>query len=450
MIKKQSKQPEYEFVMIDELVPKDHLLRKIDKAVDFDFIEEKVAHLYCTNNGRPGVDPTVLFKLLFIGYFFGIRSERQLMREVQTNVAYRWFLGYKLTDKVPDHSTISQNRNRRFNSSSIYKDIFDDIIYQCTDLGMIGGKHLYTDSTHLKANANKNKYTKEQLSGSTRSYLEELNEDISKDREKHGKKPLKEKEVVETTKVVKVSTTDPDSGFMVRDGKPKGFFYLDHRTVDGKFNIILDSHVTPGNVHDSIPYLERLDYIRENFDFDIQAVGLDAGYYTAPICKGLVERGIYGVIGYRRPNHKEGYFRKSKFIYSREIDAYFCPNSQELQYSTTTREGYREYKSDPELCKTCPYLQQCTKSSNHVKVITRHIWQDFKDEVDSHRLKDEGKAIYKRRKETVERSFADAKQLHGHRYAKRRGLEKVREQCFLAAACQNMKKMALFLSENAA
>ena len=179
-------------------------------------------------------------------------------------------------------------------------------------------------------------------------------------------------------------------------------------------------------------------------------IGLDAGYFSAPICKGLIEREIYGVIGYRRPNHVEGYFRKSKFVYSHDIDAYFCPNSQELKYSTTTREGYREYKSNPALCKTCPYLDQCTKSSNHTKVVTRHIWQDFKDEIDSHRLKDKGREIYKRRKETVERSFTDAKQLHGHRYAKLRGIEKVREQCFIAAACQNMKKVALFLSENAA
>ena len=121
MIKKQSQQPEYEFVCIDMLVPEDHLLRKINEVIDFDFIDQKVEHLYCLNNGRPGIQPQVLFKMLFIGYFFGIRSERQLIREIETNMAYRWFLGYKLTDKIPNHSTISQNRRRRF----IYQKILN-------------------------------------------------------------------------------------------------------------------------------------------------------------------------------------------------------------------------------------------------------------------------------------------------------------------------------------
>ncbi|KOS77088.1 hypothetical protein DM46_3453 [Burkholderia mallei] len=103
-------QHELEMVTLEELVPKDHLLRQIDAAVDFEFIRAKVAHLYCADNGRPALDPVVMFKLLFIGYLFGVRSERQLMREVQVNVAYRWFARFRLTDKVPDASTFSQNR----------------------------------------------------------------------------------------------------------------------------------------------------------------------------------------------------------------------------------------------------------------------------------------------------------------------------------------------------
>jgi DDE family transposase len=117
-----------------------------------------------------------------------------------------------------------------------------------------------------------------------------------------------------------------------------------------------------------------------------------------------------------------------------------------LKYITTNRTGYREYKSDAQKCKTCPFLDQCTSSANHVKVITRHVWQDTKDNIDQNRLTSWGKAIYKRRKETVERSFADAKKLHGHRYARLRSLKKVREQCLLAATAQNIKKIALILA----
>lgn len=432
-----------EFVSIEELVPKDHLLRKIDKVIDFGFIRERVKDLYCADNGRPAIDPVVLFKMLFIGYLYGTRSERQLVRDIQVNVAYRWFLGFGLTDKIPDASTISQNRRRRFAESAIYQEIFDEMVFQAIRRKMVDGSVLYTDSTHLKANANKHKFELQDVQKSTRDYLETLEEDVTRDREAHGKKPLSAQESTPEVKETKVSTTDPDSGYMVREGKPEGFFYLDHRTVDGRHSIITDTFVTPGNVHDSIPYLERLDRQRECFGFDVAAVGLDAGYFTAGICKGLEEREIYGVIAYRRPNHKKGYLRKSDFVYDPSLDCYHCPEGSELTYRTTDRNGYRHYASNPHQCRTCPLQAKCTKSANFTKVITRHIWQEHKEHVNSHRLTEQGKEIYRRRKETVERSFADSKELHGHRYARRRGLGKVFEQCLLCAAVQNMKKIAL-------
>jgi hypothetical protein len=165
--------------------------------------------------------------------------------------------------------------------------------------GLVEGKVLYTDSTHLKANANKNKYTKEMVIKSRSDYWDALDEAINIEREAHGQKPMKPKAREAQIKESKVSRTDPDSGYMVRDGKPKGFFYLDHRTVDGRCNIITDTYATPANVHDSIPYLERLDRQRERFGFETQFVGLDAGYATAGIAKGLEDREITGVTGYR-------------------------------------------------------------------------------------------------------------------------------------------------------
>lgn len=436
-----------EFVSIEELVPKDHLLRKIDKVIDFGFIRERVKDLYCADNGRPAIDPVVLFKMLFIGYLYGTRSERQLVRDIQVNVAYRWFLGFGLTDKIPDASTISQNRRRRFSESTIYQEIFDEMVLQAIRRKMVDGTTLYTDSTHLKANANKHKFELQDVQKSTRDYLETLEEDVARDREAHGKKPLKEKETPPEVKETKVSTTDPDSGYMVREGKPEGFFYLDHRTVDSRYSIITDTFVTPGNVHDSIPYLSRLDRQSERFGFTVEAVGLDAGYFTAGICKGLEDRDIYGAIAYRRPNQIKGYLRKSDYTYDAETDCYTCPEGCTLKYRTTDRLGYRHYASDPTQCRTCPLQSRCTRSASFTKVVTRHIWQDHKEKINSHRHTEQGKKIYKRRKETVERSFADSKQLHGHRYARLRGISKVFEQCLLCAAVQNMKKIALVVDK---
>jgi transposase len=452
-------QHELEMVTLEELVPKDHLLRKIEAAVDFEFIREKVAHLYCADNGRPALDPVMMFRLLFIGYLFGVRSERQLMREVQVNVAYRWFARLRLTDRVPDASTFSQNRRRRFTDTTVYQEIFDAIVEQAIGRDMVEGRVLYTDSTHLKANANKRRFDLVQLEQTPSAYLAELDAAVDADRAAHGKKPLAREgrkgggddagsapaasgELKET----KISRTDPDSGYMVRDDKPTGFFYLDHRTVDARYSIITDTHVTPASVHDSQPYLARLDRQRRRFGFHVQAVGLDAGYFTPAICQGLEDRGIDGVMGYRTPSHKPGFFYRKDYEYDRYREEYTCPQGQVLRYSTTNRAGYQEFRSDPARCGGCAVRGQCTASANHVKVLIRHVWERAKERVNARRLTDWGKAIYKRRKETVERSFADAKQLHGHRYARMRGLRKVAEQCLLGAAAQNIKKIALLVA----
>ena len=167
-------QTELEMVTLEQLVPKDHLLRLLDQHIRFDFIREATQHLYCENNGRPAIDPVVLFKMLFIGYLFGIRSERRLVKEIEVNVAYRWFLGFRLTDKVPDASTLSQNRRRRFVGTDIEQRIFDGIVEQAIEHKLIGGRVLYTDSTHLKANANKRHFEVHQVEQTPAAYLAEL------------------------------------------------------------------------------------------------------------------------------------------------------------------------------------------------------------------------------------------------------------------------------------
>ncbi len=184
-----------EMVFLEDLVPADHLLRKIDKHFDFEFTRDKVRHLYCNNNGRPAVDPVLLFKMLFIGYLFGVRSERQLVREVQVNVAYRWFLGLSLTDKIIDASTFNQQRRRRFLASDIEQQIFDEIVRQAIGHGLVGGDVLYTDSTHIKANANKKKFEIHTVTQTPADYLRELEVAINEERLVNGEAPLKEKAV---------------------------------------------------------------------------------------------------------------------------------------------------------------------------------------------------------------------------------------------------------------
>ncbi|WP_407637524.1 IS1182 family transposase [Cohnella kolymensis] len=404
-------QNQYELVCIEDLVLPNHPLRKIQKHIDFSFILDLVHPYYCEDNGRPSADPIMLFKMLFIGYLFGIRSERQLELEVHSNNAYRWFLGLGLTDSVPDHSTLSYFR-QRLGDGDVFQEVFDQVVLLAIKHRLVAGRVLITDSTHLKANANKQKFVKEEVTKSTKTYINELDEAVRADREANGKKPKPRKEV-EEPKETKISTTDPESGYMVRDGKPEGFFYLDHRTVDHKYNIITDVHITAGNVHDSVPYVDRLEHIVQKFGFEntLEAVALDAGYFTSYICKKLQDKKIYSVIGGRAFTPVRGLIGKWRFKYDAEKNVYICPQKHELKYSTTDHQGYRQYKSDPNHCANCPLLRECTRSKNKQKVITRHVWHVSKEWVKQRSRS--GKYLYRLRYRTVERSFADAKELHG-------------------------------------
>ncbi|RWZ49765.1 IS1182 family transposase [Halobacillus fulvus] len=439
------------YVSTEEFVPPDHFLRSVDEIIDFSFIEPIVTNHYCHDNGRTSIPPITLFKMLFIGFWYGIRSERQLEKEIRANVIYRWFLGFSLLDPIPDHSTISFNRHKRFKDTTVFEDIFKEIVRQAQEHRLADGRILLTDSTHIKANANKNRYIRTIKTERVAHYLEELGEDVQKDRSEHGKKPLKPKKVrvssSKKTKMTRVSVTDPDSGFLMRDQKPRGFFFLDHRTADAKYNIITDTFITPANIHDSEPYLDRLQAQEESFGFKVEAVAIDSAYATGHIAKTLNKKKIFAVTGYRRFKGGNQKVPKSKFKYVESIDAYACPMGCKLSYATTDREGYRHYKSRPEDCEGCPLRMDCFAAKSKQRVITRHIWEEEKEILKANKRTKTGKNLYKMRSYTIERSFADSKELHGFRYARGRGLKCVQEQAYMTATAQNIKKIVLIIKE---
>lgn len=206
---------------------------------------------------------------------------------------------------------------------------------------------------------------------------------------------------------------------MVRKGKTKGFFYLDHRTVDGKYNVITDVYATPGNINDVDPYIDRLETQIEKFNFDTKYVVFDTGHSTNQICKKLSEKSYKAVLGFRLGPHVKGKFTKYRF----------------------------QYVSNPDNCTNCKYRDKClTSDKASFRTVRRHVWEDYKEEVFKFTKTGKGKNIYNRRKEKIERSFTDSKNLHGLCYARSRGIKKVSEQCLLTAAVQNMKKITRVLS----
>ena len=176
-----------ELVIIEQMIPEGHLLRRIDRSIDFTFIHKLCEPLYCADNGRPAIDPEMLFRMLFIGYLYGIRSERRLEEEINYNIAYKWFCGLGVTEKAPDATTLSVNRKRRFRDNNISEQIFNEILRQAIQKGLVGGEILYTDSTHVKAKANKNKKVTVEIQRTPKAYLKELDEAIEQERTELGK-----------------------------------------------------------------------------------------------------------------------------------------------------------------------------------------------------------------------------------------------------------------------
>ena len=430
---------------MEDIVPEDSLFRKIDKYIDFNFIYDEVKDLYCTTNGRNSVDPVVLFKLVFIETLDGIKSMRKTCEKIKVDAEYRWFLGIPFGEKTPHYSTFSQNYIRRYAGTNVFENIFVKIVEQAIEYGLVKGETFFTDSTHKKANANKNKYH-EEIVKEVKKRKEWLEEEINEERKKQGKKEFEYKEEIEEKKI-KVSETDKESGYYHRDNKEKGFMYLDHRTVDGKANIIVDCYITKGNVHDSVPFIERAEYIKNKYGFNMKEWALDSGYDTLEIKKYFEDKKIFGVIGYRRYCQGETKIKKYRFHYDKETDRYICPETGiTLEYTgRIDRNGYKYY-SNKENCNGCPEIKRCCNKQGY-RVIRRHIKEELNENARERRLSERGKELYKLRKEKIERSFADSKQNHAYRYAMYKGIEKNQNYTWLICAAQNMKNIAQKLAK---
>lgn len=457
-----------QIVSLEDLVPQDHLLRKIDEHVDFNFIYDLVEDKYCKNNGRPSIDPVMLIKIPIIQFMFGIKSMRQTIKEIEVNLAYKWFLGLDFYDPVPHFTTFGKNYKRRFEGTDLFEQIFQEILMQCMKANVVDPSVIFVDGTHVKAAANNKKAKKILVAKkAARFYDEQLKNEINEDREKHGKKPLKEKEDSDNDndrddsndvpptagnsgqpkdmKEKKVSTTDPESGWFHKGEHKEVFAYSIEAACD-RNGWMLGYTVHPGNEHDSTTFPEIYEKLKS---FNPAFIVADAGYKTPALAKLMMDDDIQPVFPYKRPMTKKGFFKKYEYVYDEYYDCYICPNNKVLKYSTTNREGYKEYKSDCSDCESCPYLSQCTESKSHQKIVTRHIWQEYLDICEDVRYRTGMKELYDLRKETIERNFGTAKENHGMRYTQEKGNAKMVMKIGLTFACLNMKKLAKMLSKRA-
>jgi transposase len=450
MGRKDEYQSKLEFIDLNVFVPSNHTLRQINEKIDFSFIYNKMEKYY-SKLGRKSLDPVLLFKMLLIGYLYNVDSERELEQEVNLNIAYRWFLGLDLTDTVPDHSTFSQNRRRRFKDSTVFQEIFDHIIKLCIEKGLVTGEVIVTDSTHIKASAAKGKVEKVVMEKTPTQYLNTLEQEAKKiekelkeKRIESGNKKRGRKPKGPTTETISVVKTDSDSGLLKRPGKPSGPHYLAHTSIDTSNGIIVDVHPSAGNINDCEPFIERLKVIQEKFELNIKNVGADRGYDTTPIHHGLKTLEITGYIcpietktAYNTTSYRE-------FTYDEVNDVYKCQNQKILSFTHLkhSRDLYSKiYSAKAKDCKVCPFREQCFGKTASKRTIERPIAHELLEANKIRSKTDEYKLVQKLRRVWCEGSFGTMKLQHNLYKTYKRGIEKILEQCLFSALALNLKRM---------
>jgi len=448
MSEQKIKQQRMMLVTLESLMPENHFLRSLEKLIKMDFIYDSVRELY-SKKGRPSIDPVVLMKMLLLGYLYGIDSERKLEQEIKVNIAYRWYLGIDLEDKVPDHSTISQNRRRRYKGSTVFEDIFLRVVQQCVDLGLVTGQAIAMDSTHVRANANDNNYETVMVAGTPREYLKKIEEEVQakeqvmySEKSKSGPKP-KEKPV--KIHEEKQSTTDPDCRFLGRTGKPKGFHYLFHQSADIGKGIITDVHVTAGNRLDHECCVERVQK-QINVGLPIQEFAGDKGYDVVEIHHMLSELGIsvFTPKSLAHEGNRRNAITVDQFIFDKDENVYHCPGGGKLKFSYYSREDeniYSIYRSSTPKCRDCPLRPNCFASSMKYRKIKRTYGTKYVEASRELLGTDRHKYLQRRRRVICEGNFANMKDNGNLRRIRKRGIDNAKEHCLLCAIALNLKKM---------
>lgn len=429
-------------VTLESLMPGKHFLRDLDRLVKFDFVYEKVAALY-SDTGRPSVDPAIIVKMMLLGYLYGINSERRLEQEVQVNIAFRWFLGIDLDEPVPDHSTLSQLRRRKFKGTNLFEEIFSEVVRICIGHGLITGKLLLTDSTHVRANARNDLYETIVVNDEPSAYIKRLNRQAVEEgllpRDYEEKPSPKRKEI-------KRSKTDPDSGYMHRPGKPNGFYYLSHQTCDAEHGLITDVLVTPGNVNDRSVYSQRIQYQIDKFGFQTKAVCADKGYDSSEIDADMLRRGIRTYIPRQKACTDMDRFQVSDYCYDETTDTYCCPTGCILKYSGyNPRTGGKEYRCSVADCQNCALRSKCISERSKRKLILRGLNTSSSEAQRQNNKIPEFYVALRLRQIWCEGNFSHQKENHNLGRTRKRGLGKASEHCLLSATAFNLRRMVKLL-----
>ncbi|NMC43101.1 MAG: transposase [candidate division Zixibacteria bacterium] len=384
---------------LDALVPRTHWLYRLNQVLDLGFVHESVRPCYCQDNGRPSIDPEVIVRLFLLQAITGIGSVRSLLEEVNLHMGYRWFIGYGLSEPLPDHSTLSKVMDRL--GDTVFNEVFTRSIAQCRASGLIDGKIVHVDATTIRADLDANR-------------------------------------------VGTVDSPDPEARLGRFPGGKKAPGYKQATVADGQSRVVVGVKVFPANRADDTEMVSLIDEVRDHLGAAPEAVCGDMSYGSGQNRAALEERGIRLVSPAQKPVTCAGRdgFTVEDFSYDEQRDEFTCPAGAILRYIglDTTRSGRRRYRASKAACRDCVLRERCTRHQYRTIQVGSHHAALIRLRADSRTAS--FRQFYRSRAPVIEGVFAEAKQWHGLRRAWRRGLAKMRVQCLLIAAVMNFKRLA--------
>ena len=426
----------YEFDL-EEMVPGDHLLRKVDAVLDLSWLRGELAPHY-SHLGCPSVCPELMVRMLLVGYCYSIRSERRLCQEVKMNLAYRWFCGLGLEDKIPHHSTFSVNRLGRFRDSDILRTVFEEVVSRCMTAGLVGGEGFAVDASVIEADASRF----QRIEGSEvdwtdaqrarrpiAEYLAALDGEQSPTNPERAPKAL--------------SPSDPAAAWTTRGRHKVMFGYSLNYLIDMEGSVIVDVEATPTRISKEVDAAESMiERVAQRFALEPKHVAGDVAYGTGKMLAWLIKREIEPHIPVRdNAQRDDGTFSREDFAYDGERDIYICPGGKTLRTTGRVISGntlyYRARKHD---CQRCPLKDRCCPKSPQRRV-PRDVNEHARDYTRA-LMDTDAYVVSRAERKKIERLFGEAKTNLSLTRLRLRGLAGARDEFLLAAIVQNLKRLA--------
>lgn len=430
---------------LDELVPADHLVRKLDTVLDLSWVRAELAPYY-SHTGRPSIDPELMVRMLIVGYVFAIRSERQLCSELQVNMAYRWFCGLSIESTIPDHSAFSRARHERFREADVLRGVFERVVESCIAAGLVGGHSFSVDASMIQADVNQVRRVpgdqsiiwseKARATRIVREYLSDLDNESSTPPAGRRRQRMA------------ISLTDPQATWAAYRRRRSIFAYHANYLIDNELGIIVGAEGNRANrVEENQAALDMVERVAERFALTPKRLAADTAYGSAATLKCLVERGIEPHIPLiDKSQRNDGTFSRADFTYDQARDLYLCPGAKKLKTTGRVHDGrtqlYRARKHD---CDQCPMKQRCCPNTPHRRV-PRDIDEDVRDQVRAFADRPSFQRSRNERKK-VEMAFAHMKRIFKLDRLRLRGLNGARDEILLTATAQNLRKLAKYVSK---